>query len=76
MLFCTQVHGVGEIVADEDRHPYVGLARAQSLGMVVLCPWRLIDSSLLVALIRLPESPARSRLHDLRARAIAGTKES
>ena len=38
MLFCAQVHGVGEIVADEDRHPDVGLARAQSLGMVVLCP--------------------------------------
>jgi hypothetical protein len=52
MLLCAQVHGVGEIVADEDRHPYVGLARAQSLGMIVLCPWRLIDSSLLVALIR------------------------
>jgi hypothetical protein len=50
------VHGVGEIVADEDRHPYVGLACAQSLGMVVLCPWRLIDSSLLVALLRSPES--------------------
>ena len=49
MLFCTQVHGVGQIVANEDRHPYVGLAHAQSLGMVVLCPWRLIDSSLLVA---------------------------
>ena len=38
MLLCAQVHGVGEIVADEDRHPDVGLARAQSLGMVVLCP--------------------------------------
>jgi hypothetical protein len=51
MLFRTQVHGVGEIVANEDRHPDVGLACAQSLGMVVLCPWRLIDSSLLVALL-------------------------
>jgi hypothetical protein len=51
MLFCTQVHGVGEIVADEDRHPDVGLARTQSLGKVVLCPKRLIDSSLLVALL-------------------------
>jgi hypothetical protein len=38
MLFCTQVHGVGEIVANKNRHPYVGLACAQSLGMVVLCP--------------------------------------
>jgi hypothetical protein len=38
MLLSAQVHGVGEIVANEDRHPYVGLAYAQSLGMVVLCP--------------------------------------
>jgi hypothetical protein len=38
MLFCTQMHGVGEIVANEDRHPDVGLPRAQSLGKVVLCP--------------------------------------
>jgi hypothetical protein len=67
------VHGVGEIVANEDRHPDVGLARAQSLGMVVLCPKRLIDSSLLVALLRSPESPARSRWHGLRAGARGGT---
>jgi hypothetical protein len=32
------VHGVGQVVADVNRHPDVGLARAQSLGMVVLCP--------------------------------------
>jgi hypothetical protein len=38
VLFCTQMHGVGEIIANEDRHPDIGLARAQSLGMVVLCP--------------------------------------
>ncbi len=38
MLFRTQVHGVGEIVANEDRHPDVGLAQTQSLGKVVLCP--------------------------------------
>jgi hypothetical protein len=51
MLFRTQVHGIGEIVANEDRHPDVGLARAQSLGMVVLCPRCLIDSSLLPTLL-------------------------
>jgi hypothetical protein len=38
VLFRTQVHGVGEVVADEHRHPDIGLARAQSLGVVVLCP--------------------------------------
>jgi len=38
MLFRIQVHGVGQVVADVNRHPDVGLARAQSLGMVVLCP--------------------------------------
>ena len=51
MLFRAQVHGIGEIIANEDRHPYVGLACAQGLGMVVLCPYRLIDSSLLVAFL-------------------------
>jgi hypothetical protein len=38
MLFRTQVHGIGKIVADIDRHPDVGLARAQVLAVVVLCP--------------------------------------
>jgi hypothetical protein len=38
MLFRAQVHGIGQIIANEDRHPYVGLPCAQSLGMVVLCP--------------------------------------
>ncbi len=61
MLFCTQVHGVGEIVANEDRHPNVGLARVQGLGKVVLCPQRLIDSSLLVAVLCLPESPVQDQ---------------
>ena len=51
MLLRAQVHGVGKIVADEDRHPDVGLARAQSLGKVVLCPKHLIDSSLLVTFL-------------------------
>ena len=44
MLFGTKVHGIGEVVAYEDRHPDVGLHHAQSLRMVVLCPKRLIDS--------------------------------
>ena len=61
MLFCTQVHGVGEIVAYEDRHPNVGLARAQSLGKVVLCPECLIDSSLLVTVLCFPESPVQDQ---------------
>ena len=53
MLLRTQVHGVGEVVADVNRHPDIGLARTQSLGMVVLCPQSLIDSSHLVAFIQL-----------------------
>jgi hypothetical protein len=31
MLFRAQVHGVGEVITDEDRHPDVGLACTQSL---------------------------------------------
>ena len=62
MLLCTQVHGVGEIVTDKDRHPDVGLARTQSLGMVVLCPQSLIDSSRLVALFRLPGKPGKIKM--------------
>jgi hypothetical protein len=61
MLFCAQVHGVGEIVANEDRHPDVGLARAQSLGKVVLCPECLIDSSLLVTTLCLAECPVQDQ---------------
>jgi hypothetical protein len=38
MLLCAQVHRIGEVIADEHRHPDIGLTYAQSLGKVVLCP--------------------------------------
>jgi hypothetical protein len=38
MLFRAQVHGIGKVVADIDRHPDIGLAHAQGLAVVVLCP--------------------------------------
>jgi hypothetical protein len=66
MLFRIQVHGIGQVISDEDRHPDVGLDHAQSLGMVVLCPKRLIDSFLLVA---------RTRWHVVLARARGLTQE-
>ncbi len=36
VLFGGEVHGIGEVIADINRHPEV--RRAQSLWMVVLCP--------------------------------------
>lgn len=50
VLFCAQVHCIGEVIADVDRHPDVGLTCDQSLGRVVLCPFCLIDSFRLVAI--------------------------
>jgi hypothetical protein len=38
MLLRTKVQGVGQMIADADRHPDVGRAPAQSLGVIVLCP--------------------------------------
>jgi hypothetical protein len=38
MLLRTKVQGGGQMIADADRHPDVGRAPAQSLGMIVLCP--------------------------------------
>jgi len=45
------MHGIGKVVTDIHRHPDIGLTRAQSLGNVVLCPYRLIDSSHLASLL-------------------------
>jgi hypothetical protein len=38
MLLRTKVQGVGRGIGDAERHPDVGRAPAQSLGMIVLCP--------------------------------------
>jgi hypothetical protein len=38
MLLQTKVQRVDQVIADADRHPDVGRAPAQSLGMIVLCP--------------------------------------
>ena len=61
MLLCTQVHGIGQVISDKDRHPDIGLGSTQSLGGFVLCPKRLIDSFLLVALLRSPECPVQDQ---------------
>jgi len=38
MLLRTKVQGVGQVIADADRHPDLGCVPVQGLGMIVLCP--------------------------------------
>jgi hypothetical protein len=44
MLFRAQMHGIGEVIADIQRHPDIGLTRGQGTARFVLCPESLIDS--------------------------------
>ena len=62
MLLRAQVHGVGQEVADAHRHPDIGLACAQSLRIVVLCSYRLIDSFPLVAKLSLSSGSDKAKM--------------